>query len=190
MTDLRTRRRIAAMHRAQDAALDLFERAGFDEVSVEQVAARAGSSPATVYRHFGTKENLVLWDPYDPVLLELLGPALAARPPLAALRHALDEGLAGILDADGTRVLRRTRLVFREPAILSAMRNQLAGLRAGLLGVLRHAGVTTPDPGVLAAAAVAALEVAMDRWQAADGARSLATEVRAAMDALAELDTG
>lgn len=54
-----TRRRIL------DAARELITEAGFHPVSVEEVAARAGASRPTVYRHFGSKPELleaVAWD--------------------------------------------------------------------------------------------------------------------------------
>lgn len=189
MTDLRTRKRIAAMRRAQDAALDLFEQDGFDAVSVEAIAARAEVSPATVYRHFGTKEGIVLWDEYDPTLFALFAQALAkGRPPFDAMRQALSDGLADIYDEDQGRILRRTRLVFAEPSILSTLRGQLAQMRAGVAAVMRQVGVDAPDPDVFAAAVVGGLEVALDRWQAERGATPLATHIGQALDALAHLD--
>ena len=42
------------------AAVELFVRHGFDAVSVEEVADAADVGASTVYRHFPTKEDLVL----------------------------------------------------------------------------------------------------------------------------------
>ena len=60
--DLRERKRVATMRRVQAVAMDLFEGRGFAEVTVEEIAAAAEVGPATVYRHFGTKEGIVRWD--------------------------------------------------------------------------------------------------------------------------------
>lgn len=52
-------RRAAAIARIRSAAAELFLERGLDQVSVEDVAARAGCSRATLYRHVGGKSALV-----------------------------------------------------------------------------------------------------------------------------------
>lgn len=46
--------------RILDAAARAFGRSGFDGVTVEQIAELAGVGTATVYRHFGDKDSLIL----------------------------------------------------------------------------------------------------------------------------------
>lgn len=58
----RDRKRLANRDAIRSAALQLFMDRGFDAVSVEEVADAADVSPSTVYRNFGTKEDLVLAD--------------------------------------------------------------------------------------------------------------------------------
>jgi AcrR family transcriptional regulator len=41
------------------AALELFRVHGFKKVSINDIASKAGVSPATIYNHFGSKEGLV-----------------------------------------------------------------------------------------------------------------------------------
>jgi AcrR family transcriptional regulator len=45
--------------RILDAAVEVLTVAGFEAASLSEVAARAGVSRPTVYRHFGTREQLV-----------------------------------------------------------------------------------------------------------------------------------
>lgn len=52
-------RRAAAIARIRGAAAELFLERGLDQVSVEDVAARAGCSRATLYRYVGGKSALV-----------------------------------------------------------------------------------------------------------------------------------
>ncbi|AVH22453.1 TetR/AcrR family transcriptional regulator [Nocardia cyriacigeorgica] len=52
-------RRAAAVARIEAAATELFLERGIDDVGVDQVAARAGCSRATLYRHVGGKAALV-----------------------------------------------------------------------------------------------------------------------------------
>src|SRR5688572_21914373 len=88
-TPARARRRSQTMRRVQEAALDLFERRGFDEVRIEEIAAASEVSSATIYRHFGTKERIVLWDEYDPMLEAAIAERLPGAAPLPAVREAL-----------------------------------------------------------------------------------------------------
>ena len=52
--------RLAPRERILDAAEDLFFREGISRVTVEDIAAQAESTKMTVYRHFESKELLVL----------------------------------------------------------------------------------------------------------------------------------
>ncbi|MGW5743654.1 TetR family transcriptional regulator [Amycolatopsis sp. NPDC003861] len=88
---VRERVREAVQAELAQAAIELFAQRGFAETTVEAIAARAGVSERTFFRHFGAKE--------DPVLqpIERLSAAAAARlagrlaeePPVPALRAAL-----------------------------------------------------------------------------------------------------
>lgn len=66
------RRKLEAMSRIQRVALDLFDEYGYREVTVDRVAAAAGVSASSVYRYFGTKEMLVLYDEADPQVLDVV----------------------------------------------------------------------------------------------------------------------
>ncbi|HNP15627.1 MAG TPA: helix-turn-helix domain-containing protein, partial [Terrimesophilobacter sp.] len=46
------------------AALELFEEHGFDATGTVQIARRAGVSEMTLFRHFPSKEALLLADPF------------------------------------------------------------------------------------------------------------------------------
>lgn len=67
------------------AALELFEKRGFDGVAVPEIAAKAGVAVGTVYRYFATKEALVNalyqhWKAvYNAVVLAPLPAGLLAR---------------------------------------------------------------------------------------------------------------
>lgn len=114
---LRARKKIAAMERIQDTALDLFEARGFDAVTVEEVAEAAEVSPRTVYRYFGTKENLVIWDEFDEVELSPLVGAFASADPIEGLRGALHLGFVDTESEQLRRSKRRLRLIYGVPAV-------------------------------------------------------------------------
>lgn len=79
------RQRIETMREIADVAIHVFHDRGFHEVTIETVAQHVGVSAATIYRRFGTKSNLVCWQPDE-------------RQALQGLLERLGDGM-GILDA-------------------------------------------------------------------------------------------
>lgn len=57
---LRERKKRATWSLLMTTALDMFEERGFDDVSVAEIAAKAGVSKATVFNYFPSKEDLVV----------------------------------------------------------------------------------------------------------------------------------
>lgn len=175
---LRDRQRLTAMKRVQAIAVERFTVDGFDAVTVEQIAAAAEVSAMSVYRWFGTKEGLVIWDEFDPPILAGIGERLADRPPLDAVRDALVALLDDVYDRERELALARTRLIVQEPALRAASNANGRLLRGALAAVL----VDTTDlsnvaSSAVAATAVALLEVAIERWQQDDGRQRLATVI-------------
>ena len=185
--DVRARRKLDLMRRAQAAALDLFEARGFDRVTIEEIARICDVSPPTIYRHFGTKEQLVLWDEYDAVLLDGLADRLRSSPPIEALRTAILDPLDRIYASDAQRILRRARLADREPSVgaarASAMRSFRSALAASLVAARACRDAFEAD--VLAGALFAALETAIEHWAATDGAFPLRRFIQRALRDLA-----
>jgi AcrR family transcriptional regulator len=167
MSTLRERKRVAAMRRVQDAAYDLFEREGFDRVTIEQVAAAAEVSPSSVYRYFGTKEQLVLWDEYDPAAFQRFAEELATHPPLEAFRRAV----AGVGDRffgpDEARIRRMTTFAYEEPSVHRLVLHQLEDAAQGIATLT--AGSIDRGPGdlevqVFARAVVSVIDSGLRYW--------------------------
>lgn len=157
------------MRRVQDHAVALFERRGFAAVRVEEIARAAKVGVASIYRNFGTKENLVLWDEYDPLLVAELKVELQRCPPLEALRHSVGRALARIYDTDKWRILRRADLVTKNPALSAASQTNVESLRLMLEKALRRAVRDAFEREVLCAVFTATLVVAIERWRKARG---------------------
>jgi AcrR family transcriptional regulator len=172
---LRAKKRIALMRHAQRAALDLFEAHGFDAVTVEQIAAAAEVSTPTIYRHFGTKEQIVLWDEYDPLLLASIAERLPHRAALAAVRDGLVGALDPIYAKDAARILRRARLIIEHPALGAANAASMSALRRGLAKTFADANACRDalEADVMAAAIVGTLEVAIEHWVEGGGREPL-----------------
>jgi len=172
---LRDDKRRWTMREVQAAALDLFEAQGYAPVSVEAIAAAAGVSAPTVYRHFGTKERIILWDDYDPDLLASIALEARRQPPLKAIERGLIAALDRIYETDAKRILRRARLVARQPELSAANAPLMAELRAALSAILldNYPEFSGSQAELFASVIVVALENAIIRWVAARGKTSL-----------------
>jgi AcrR family transcriptional regulator len=73
-----------------DVALDLFLDQGYDETTMEQIAAKAEIGTTTLYRYFPSKDVLAL-EPFRRIMD--LGPLLGARPADEPLNVALGAAL-------------------------------------------------------------------------------------------------
>jgi TetR/AcrR family transcriptional regulator, regulator of mycofactocin system len=85
------RRPTTTKSKITDAAIDLFTEAGFDETSVDDVAAAAGIARRTLFRYYPSK-NAIAWGDFDEHLHDmrrLLAEVPADMPVSEALRKAL-----------------------------------------------------------------------------------------------------
>jgi AcrR family transcriptional regulator len=102
----------AAQRREQllEVARGAFAEKGFDAVSVEEIAQRAGVTKPVVYEHFGGKEGIyaVIIDREVSVLLERMSRAIVIKGARGRVEAAADEFLGYIEERpDGFRVLQR-----------------------------------------------------------------------------------
>jgi mycofactocin system transcriptional regulator len=73
------------------AALDLFQRQGYDQTTVSEIAAAVGVSRRTFFRYYDSKREVV-WGEWDAELVRLaheLGGAEAGEPMMDVLRRAV-----------------------------------------------------------------------------------------------------
>lgn len=185
--DGRTRRRLTSMRHVQEVALGLFFARGFDAVTVEEIARAADVGVASIFRNFGTKERLVLWDEYDPLLLGALEKHLEKKAPLAALNAALQESLGEVYERDQRRVLRRSDLMAKTPALLAAARADLHSLREGLDRSLKTQVPDAFERELTSAVFLATLEVSVERWRKERARRPLRDVLREAFRHVARL---
>jgi AcrR family transcriptional regulator len=172
---LRERKRLAAMKRVQTEAVARFTADGFDHVTVEEIAAAVEVSAMSVYRWFGTKEALVLWDEFDPPILAELSVRLARQPALPAVRDTMVALLDDVYDRERALALDRAQLIFREPALAAAAEQDSRKLRDAFSDLfVTRGGLKEFEARVSAAVASALLTAAIDEWQRHDGTRPLA----------------
>ncbi len=168
----------------QAVALRLFEQQGYDATTVDDIAAAADVSPRTFFRYFATKEEVVFWDEYDPLFVQLFARRPADEPVFDSLRHIAADGFARFLERDRESLLARTKLIFSTPSLRSHLwEQQIAMERVGGPVLAERMGLQPDDLGVrvIAAAFFAAVLVAIDHWQQNDGRDDLRRLIDAAI---------
>jgi len=180
-TSLRERNRLRVRAAIVDSALDLFSSHGFDRVTVIDVARQADVSPATVARHFPTKESMLF--PERDVNVARFRVAVLARPrretPWRALIGALTSQPPMSADAR-TRLLRSRQAVARSTVLRGRAFELLDAWREGIAdALLERGGIGRGDARAIATAAVALLDDAAAAWAAAGGTTDLSSEVGA-----------
>lgn len=179
------------MRETQRIALGLFQQRGFGNVTVGDIAGEVGMAESTVFRHFGTKEQIVLWDEHDVALGQNLVRLLRGQTPFSALRDAFIDTLASRYDNDLEFQLERVSYIYATEALHAAAveadfaaRTELAEALTGILSASnRHAAP------LLAGAALLALDIALNQWQQEQAREPLADYIAAAFATLAALET-
>ncbi|MBB6672065.1 TetR family transcriptional regulator [Cohnella nanjingensis] len=111
----------------QRHAMRLFREKGYQATTVEQIAEAAEVSPSTFFRYFPTKEDVVVRDDYDPLLIEAFEGQPPDLSPFQALRNAMQAGLREIAPDELTTLLReRNRLILTVPELRAAMMSNLS----------------------------------------------------------------
>lgn len=173
---LRERKRLAAMRRIQEVALDLFDAYGYEHVPIERIAEEAEVSPSSIYRYFGTKEQIVLWDEYDPMAFARLPEELREHPPIEALRRTVLGLVDAYLDEDESYQRRRMGLAMTEPALQAAtalQTQQMSEIFAAILARGLDRDLHDLDVRLLAHAFAGATLGALRHWYEADFAMPL-----------------
>lgn len=116
---LRERKKIKTREAIRAAAYALIRERGYDATTIERIAERAEVSPSTVFRYFPAKEDIVLTDEYDPLMLQELRARPADEPWTDSLRHVIRKSLE-LSEQEDPEVLRlRARLGVEVPAVRS-----------------------------------------------------------------------
>jgi AcrR family transcriptional regulator len=172
------------------AALELAGKHGYEQLTVEAITEAADVSVRTFFNYFTSKDDALLAP--DPDSAELLAVGLTARPasepPVVALRAVLGQLAESFVQREPL-LQARLELVRANPALWPRMFAQFTAFERVLTEAVAARTGSDPDvdlyPGVVAAAVVGAMRVAMAHWRAANDETSLADLLSAAFDILA-----
>ena len=175
----RTRARILAV------ALELFEKQGYRATTVAQIADAAHVTSMTFFRHFPTKDSVIVSDPFDPLIAE----AVAAQPHDLPLLERVRRGFLAALDevspTEDTTARRRVALAAGLPELRGAVGAAPQATQDASVARLAHQRVDRLDAAVVTAACLGAISAALLAWPVLRADSSLGSVVRHALDQLA-----
>jgi AcrR family transcriptional regulator len=176
---LRERRRSETRRLVQAHAVRLFTDHGYDAVTVADVAEAAGVSAMTVYRHFPTKEDLVLIDQPAQLIAEHVAASSPTQPLVRRVGSALIDAATISTGGNGDEqaanerfLLDCLRLMVSTPALRARHLDSQYALQQAIVDALGD-DATDPDAAFRAQAAtsacLAAMHTALTRWVEDDG---------------------
>ncbi len=170
--------------RLQQAAFELYTERGYDQTTVAEIAASAGLTERTFFRHFADKRE-VLFEGGDRFRATLVD-AVDAVPPSATTLEAVTAGLkaAGSVFPTPQLVRRRQALILANPELQERELIKLASLAASLGEALRRRGMPDTAAELAAETGVAVLRIALTRWIEDPVERSWEVHVSEVMDEL------
>ena len=151
--------------RLQAAALELYQERGFDATTTGDIAARAGVTERTFFRHFPDKKD-VLFDGQE-TLRDLLTAGVRAAPVDAAPLDVLLQALLGIvplIEANRPIAAPRAEIIRATPALRERAGAKTAWLSAAVSAELQQRGVPAPLADLAVDVSMAAFQRAAAQW--------------------------
>lgn len=162
----------------------LFTARGYHNVTVEEVAAAAGVSHMTFFRHFPTKASVLVDDPYDPIIGEMVARTDPALPSLERVRRGLLSAWASVEEPDDEIIRARFRILTENEDIVAHAWSNNQQTAQVIIDALVSTGVPMLEARVTAGAVIGALTTALLDWAERDDSGSLGERVRQALQIL------
>ncbi len=180
-----------ARGRLEQAALELYIERGFEQTTVAEIAARAGLTERTFFRHFADKREVLFWG--AGALQEHLVSAVASAPD----SQAPIDAIAAAFEAAGALLQERREFSQQRQAVIAANAGlqereliKLASLASALADALRRRGVKDPAASLTAEAGVAVFKIAFERWISENSQPDLPQLIRESLDELKAVTAG
>ncbi|POM24871.1 Bacterial regulatory protein, tetR family [Actinomadura rubteroloni] len=176
-----------ARGRLERAALELYAEHGYERTTVAEIAARAGLTERTFFRHFADKREVLFGgaEPLRDLIVRTAAEAPASAAPITVAAAAV-EAVGVVLGERRTAARQRQAVIDAHPELRERELIKLAALGDALAGALRDRGVPDLAAALAAEAGLAAFKVAADRWIHGPDGEPLAAGIR---EAFAELKT-
>lgn len=164
---LRQRKKAKTLDAIVTAALDLFERKGYDATTIEEIAEAADVSPRTFFRYFDSKQDLMK-PPRDeePPFDRMLATRPPEEGPVEAMRHVMVSTLGAVLVEDPS-IARRMRVMLSTPSLRAIARDNFNEHEADFARTFAvRLGVAEDDlrPHVIASVVGNLMWTVINRW--------------------------
>lgn len=163
-------------HNVHATAWRLVNELGYAEVTVEDIAAGAGISVATFYRHFSGKDDVVTRRWLSPERYGYLVDRVEETDDLASVVDGLFRGYASAVQRYDVSLLTRLRTIHLDNGLRLAMargREEDVQTLATLFGRVLHIGPDLHAIQLAAAVTITARSTTMSHWAALDASQSL-----------------
>ena len=172
-----------ARGRLMQAALELYAERGYDQVTVAEIAERAGLTERTFFRHFTDKREVLFSGEVDDQVLAALRAAPDSASPIDAVTTALTAAGA-LLEERRAFARQRHAVIDANPRLQERELTKFASLSSAITDILRRRGLDATAASLTAEAGVTVFKTAYQRWIVEDNRHDFAALVR---DSLAEL---
>lgn len=176
-----------AAERLKASAIALFLERGYDNVTVAQIAERAGLTRRTFSRYFADKRDVLFAGSEE--LPAALGDAVLAADahlcPYDALVTGLADTGARLAERVAPLAAQRRAVVAASPELQERGRTKFADISDALARALAERGTDASHARLLANVGVAIFQAGFDRWVDDPQAASLSTRIRETAEQLA-----
>jgi AcrR family transcriptional regulator len=174
-----------ARGRLAQAALRLYAEQGFEQTTVAEIAAQAGLTERTFFRHFSDKREVLFYgmDMARDLLASAVTDAPASATPTDVVGAAL-EALGAVLQENPERVRLRHAIVSANAELWERELIKLHALASAMAGALRARGIPEPAASLAAETGIAVFKVGFARWITEAGQPDLPGILRDAMEEL------
>ena len=176
-----------ARRRLQEAALELYRERGYDQATTAEIAARAGVTERTYFRHFADKREVLFEGEATlrAALLRTIADAPDGLDPLALLLRAF-RSVEDQVEANRGFAAPRQQVIAATPALRERELAKVAAMMDDLTSALRQRGVAERVAGLAAQTGMVAFNDAYSAWLG-DPSGGLDVHVRTAFDDLRAL---
>ena len=180
-----------ARGRLGKAAFELFAERGFEQVTVAEIAERAGLTERTFFRYFADKREVLFagTGAFQALFVSAVENAPDSAAPIDAVAAALYGAAAPFMEHPAA-VRRRQAIIAAHPELRERELIKLAVVAAAVADALRRRGVGEPAASLTAEAGMAVFKIAFERWIGDPAGPDLGELIRESLDELKAVATG
>ena len=181
-----------ARGRLASAAMELYGERGFDNTTVEEIAARAGLTERTFFRYFADKREVLFGGAHElqEFLVAHVLEAPASLPPIEVIARAYMAAGDEIFEARRPFARARQAVIVANAELQERELVKLATLNAALAAALRQRGVADPVASLAAEAGGSAFRLGFERWVEDSKGTSMSTFIQESLDAVRAVAAG